>query len=277
MPVACLQIDAFADRPYAGNPAAVCLLEEERDARWMQAVAAEMNLSETAFVRAAAGGFELRWFTPAVEVDLCGHATLAAAHALWSEGVADNDDTIRFHTRSGVLTAARRGEIVELDFPATRPVAAGLGEAQIRELGDVLGVAPQYVGQSAFDLLIEVESDRVLRAVRPDFRRLREFACRGVILTCQSGDARFDFLSRFFAPAVGINEDPVTGSAHCCLGPYWSKRLGKVEMRAFQASRRGGIVRVRVSDERVFIAGRAVTVFRGELTRAAMAWERRAT
>ena len=243
----------------------------------MQAVAAEMNLSETAFVREVAGDFELRWFTPAVEVDLCGHATLAAAHALWSEGVAHDDDEIRFRTRSGVLTAARHGEFVELDFPATPPVAAELGGARLRELGDVLGVAPQYVGQSAFDLLVEVGSDRVLRAARPDFRRLGEFGGRGVIVTCQSADSRFDFLSRFFAPAVGVNEDPVTGSAHCCLGPYWSERLGKVEMTAFQASERGGVVRVRVSVERVFLAGRAVTVCRGELTRAATVWKRRAT
>jgi PhzF family phenazine biosynthesis protein len=272
VPLACLQIDAFADRPYTGNPAAVCLLEDERDAHWMQAVAAEMNLSETAFVRPAASDFELRWFTPAVEVDLCGHATLAAAHALWSEGAVGSDDEIRFRTRSGVLTATRRGDLVELDFPATRPMAAELDEARVRELGDVLGVAPQRVGRSAFDLLVEVESDRVLRAARPDFPRLVEFSDRGVIVTCRSADPRFDFLSRFFAPAVGVNEDPVTGSAHCCLGPYWSERLGKPEMAAFQASARGGVVRVRVSGERVFLAGRAVTVFRGELTRAAMAW-----
>lgn len=269
MPVACLQIDAFADRPYAGNPAAVCLLDDARDAKWMQAVAAEMNLSETAFVRPADGEFELRWFTPTVEVDLCGHATLAAAHALWSEGIMESDAEIRFRTRSGVLTAARRGDLVELDFPATRPVAAELDAAQARELGDALGVVVQHIGRSAFDLLVEVESERVLRAARPDFRRLAELACRGVIVTCRSGDPRFDFLSRFFAPAVGVNEDPVTGSAHCCLGPYWGERLGKADMTAFQASSRGGVVRVRVSGERVFLGGNAVTVFRGALTRAA--------
>jgi PhzF family phenazine biosynthesis protein len=269
--VACLQIDAFADRPFTGNPAAVCLLDDERDARWMQAVAAEMNLSETAFVRPAGGDFELRWFTPAVEVDLCGHATLAAAHALWSEGVVAGGEEIRFRTRSGVLTAVRRDDLVELDFPATRPVATALTDARVDELGDALGVALQQVAESAFDLLVEVESDCVLRAVQPDFRRLAGFPYRGVIVTCRSADPRFDFLSRFFAPAVGVNEDPVTGSAHCCLGPYWSERLGKPEMTAFQASPRGGVVRVRVSGERVFLAGRAVTVFRGALTRAAAA------
>ena len=271
VPAACLHIDAFADRPYSGNPAAVCLLEDEGDARWMQAVAAEMNLSETAFLRPVDGGFELRWFTPAVEVDLCGHATLAAAHALWSESVVDGGESIRFQTRSGLLTAVQRGELVELDFPATGAVAAGLDDVQVRELGDVLGVTPVHVGRSAFDLLVEVESDGDLRAARPDFRRLAEFDSRGVIVTCLSDDPRFDFVSRFFAPAVGVDEDPVTGSAHCCLGPYWSERLGKSEMTAFQASSRGGVVRVRMSGERVRLAGRAVTVFRGELTRAAMA------
>ncbi len=274
MPAACLQIDAFADRPYSGNPAAVCLLEDEADAQWMQAVAAEMNLSETAFVRPVDSDFELRWFTPAVEVDLCGHATLAAAHALWSEDVVDGGDMIRFRTRSGLLTAAQRGELVELDFPAMRPVAAEFDDLQIRELGDVLCVTPLHVARSAFDLLVEVDSERELRLARPDLRRLAEFAPRGVIVTCRSGDRRFDFLSRFFAPAVGVDEDPVTGSAHCCLGPYWSERLGKVEMTAFQASSRGGVVRVSVSGERILLAGRAVTVFRGELTRAAMAGDR---
>jgi len=271
VPVACLQIDAFADRPYTGNPAAVCLLDDARDAKWMQAVAAEMNLSETAFVRPAGGDFELRWFTPAVEVDLCGHATLAAAHALWSEGVMDSGDEIRFRTRSGVLTAVRHGDLVELDFPATPPLAAALDDAQIRELGDILGVDPRPVGRSAFDLLVEVESVRVLRAARPDFGRLAELDYRGIIVTCRSDDPRFDFQSRFFAPAVGVNEDPVTGSAHCCLGPYWSERLGRAEMTAFQASGRGGVVRVRVSGERVVLGGRAVTVFKGALMPSATA------
>lgn len=271
MPVTCLQIDAFAERPFTGNPAAVCLLDDERDAQWMQAVAAEMNLSETAFVRGAENDFELRWFTPAVEVDLCGHATLAAAHALWSEGYSACGDEIRFHTRSGVLKATQLGDLVELDFPATRPVAAKLDDAQVRELGDALGVIPQHVGRSAFDLLVEVGSDRELRAARPDFVRLAGLPCRGVIVTCRSADPHFDFQSRFFAPAVGVNEDPVTGSAHCCLGPYWSERLGKAAMTAFQASARGGVVQVCVSGERVLLAGRAVTVFRGELTPAAKA------
>ena len=269
MPVTCLQIDAFAERPYTGNPAAVCLLDDERDARWMQAVAEEMNLSETAFVRRARDGFDLRWFTPSVEVDLCGHATLAAAHALWSEDRVAEDAEIRFRTRSGVLSAARNGDLIELDFPATRPDAADLDEARMRELGEVLGVVPRRIGRSAFDLLVEVESERDVRAARPDFRRLAELDCRGVIVTSTPEDSRFDFVSRFFAPAAGVDEDPVTGSAHCCLGPYWGERLGKSEMTAFQASARGGIVRVRVYGERVILGGHAVTVFKGELTQAA--------
>jgi PhzF family phenazine biosynthesis protein len=269
VPLTLLQIDAFAKRPYTGNPAAVCLLDDEPDAQWMQAVAGEMNLSETAFVRPVRDGFDLRWFTPTVEVDLCGHATLAAAHALWSEGRVAEDAEIRFQTRSGVLTAARNGDLTELDFPATRPVPADLDEAQIQNLGDLLGVVPREVGRSAFDLLVDVESESDVRAARPDFRRLAELDCRGVIVTSASEDGRFDFVSRFFAPGAGVDEDPVTGSAHCCLGPYWGERLGKSGMTAFQASSRGGVIRVRMSGDRVFLGGHAVTVLRGTLTQAA--------
>ena len=269
MAVTCLQIDAFAERPYTGNPAAVCLLDDKHETRWMQAVAEEMNLSETAFVRPAEDGFDLRWFTPSVEVDLCGHATLAAAHALWSEGRVAADEEIRFRTRSGLLTAARQAQLIELDFPATRPTVEDLDEARAQELGEVLGVVPKRLGRSVFDLLVEVESERDVRAVQPDFRRLGKLDCRGVIVTSTPQDDRFDFVSRFFAPAAGVDEDPVTGSAHCCLGPYWEERLGKSEMTAFQASSRGGVVRVRVRGERVFLGGHAVTVFRGQLTPAA--------
>jgi PhzF family phenazine biosynthesis protein len=269
--VACLQIDAFADRPYTGNPAAVCLLQQERDAQWMQAVAAEMNLSETAFVCPAGSDFDLRWFTPAVEVDLCGHATLAAAHALWSEGLVPGDDDIRFRTRSGVLKASSDGDLIELDFPATPPAAVQPGARQIAEIGGALGAEPLHIARSDFDLLVVVGSAEAVRRVKPDFRRLSEIAARGVIVTSASDDPRFDFLSRFFAPGVGVNEDPVTGSAHCCLGPYWGGRLGKTVMTAFQASPRGGIIHVRLAGQRVVLGGTAVTVFRGELTRAATA------
>ncbi len=270
-PVICLQIDAFADRPYSGNPAAVCLLEEEPDSAWMQAVATEMNLSETAFVRPDGDGFDLRWFTPAVEVDLCGHATLAAAHALWSEGRVPGNGRISFQTRSGELAATRHADLIQLDFPATAPGPVRLRAEQIAELGNALGVEPDYVGESAFDLLVVVGSEDVVRSVKPDLPLLRELASRGVIVTSIAADPRFDFVSRFFAPGVGVDEDPVTGSAHCCLGPYWSERLGKTEMKAFQASARGGIVHVRLSGERVLLGGNAVTIFKGELTHAATA------
>jgi PhzF family phenazine biosynthesis protein len=256
-----LQIDAFTDRPFAGNPAAVCLLDAERDAGWMQAVAAEMNLSETAFVRPLGDGFELRWFTPAIEVELCGHATLAAAHALWTDGVVTGGTAIRFHTRSGVLTCSQAGEFIELDFPATPAHAAEPPEGLL----EALGVAPSFVGRSKFDKFVLVESERVVRALTPDFARLREMQMRGVMITSTSDDPRFDFVSRYFAPGAGIDEDPVTGSAHCCLGPFWSERLGKSEMTAYQASARGGVVRVRLNGDRVILGGQAVTVWRGEL------------
>ncbi|HZY90145.1 MAG TPA: PhzF family phenazine biosynthesis protein [Gemmataceae bacterium] len=256
-----LQIDAFTDRPFAGNPAAVCLLPGPRDERWMQQVGAEMNLSETAFLCREGDGYRLRWFTPTVEVDLCGHATLAGAHALWETGLLPPEEEARFYTRSGLLTVARRGEWMEMDFPAKppapAPAPAGLAEA--------LGAAPRYVGRNQFDYLVEVESEQALRALRPDVARLGTLPVRGVIVTARATTAGFDFVSRFFAPAAGVNEDPVTGSAHCCLGPFWRERLGKDEMRAYQASARGGVVGVRVSGERVALRGQAVTVLRGEL------------
>ncbi|MFB3908371.1 MAG: PhzF family phenazine biosynthesis protein [Candidatus Eisenbacteria bacterium] len=261
-----LQVDAFTHEPFAGNPAAVVMLREPRDAPWMQSVASEMNLSETAFLlrRQEDGGasFDLRWFTPAVEVDLCGHATLASAHVLFEEGFAPRGEAIRFHTRSGVLAARRtdRGEI-EMDFPARRERPAKLpGDAE-----RALGVRPSYVGRNVDDFLILLDSAEAVRRVDPDFRALRSLGVRGVMVTAASDDPRFDFVSRFFAPGSGIDEDPVTGSAHCCLGPFWMGRTGKAEMVGYQASARGGIVRVRVAGERVWLQGEAVTVLRGEL------------
>lgn len=258
-------VDAFTDRPFAGNPAAVCLLEEERDANWMQAVAAEMNLSETAFVRRLGDDFELRWFTPAIEVDLCGHATLASAHALWTESVVNADQPIRFHTKSGVLTCTQNGGFIELDFPATPAKEveppAGLFES--------LGIESAFVAKSKFDILVVLESEQTVQSLSPDFARLGQIPVRGVIVSGQSDNPQFDFVSRFFAPCAGVDEDPVCGSAHCCLGPFWSERLGKSEMTAFQASARGGIVRVRVKDDRVILGGQAVTVMKGELSERA--------
>jgi PhzF family phenazine biosynthesis protein len=255
------QVDSFTDRAFAGNPAAVCLLDRECDASWMQAVAAEMNLSETAFVRRLNDGFELRWFTPAVEVDLCGHATLASAFTLWEMGVAAADKPIRFHTRSGVLTASRAGNLIQLDFPSTPPEACDPPP----QLLEALGAEPTFVGRTKFDSFIVVESAGAVRSLQPDFRRLAGTTARGVIVTAVSDDGRFDFISRFFAPAAGVNEDPVTGSAHCSLGPYWGQRLGKTSLVGYQASPRGGIVMVQLNGHRVLLGGQAALVMKGEL------------
>jgi PhzF family phenazine biosynthesis protein len=255
-----LQIDAFASAPFRGNPAAVCLLDRERPDAWMQDVAAEMNLSETAFLLRRDDGYSLRWFTPAVEVALCGHATLASAHALWEEQQLAASDTARFHTKSGLLTATRAGDWIELDFPATRETASEAPDGLLESLGVT---TPVYISRNKFDYLVEVASEDEVRALDPDHARLRKIPVRGVIVTSRSHD--HDFVSRFFAPGSGIDEDPVTGSAHCCLTPYWSAKLGKTEMTAYQASRRGGILRVRLDADRVKLGGQAVTVLRGEL------------
>lgn len=257
-----VQVDAFTDRPFAGNPAAVCVLPAPREAGWLQLVAREMNLSETAFLVRQEDGFDLRWFTPAVEVDLCGHATLASAHVLWEAGLLAPDEQARFHTRSGLLTADRRAGWIELDFPAEPAVAVEPPD----ELLAALGTAPAYVGRNRFDYLVELETEEQVRALRPDFARLGRVPTRGVIVTSRARQPEYHFVSRFFAPGVGVDEDPVTGSAHCCLGPYWAGKLGATEFVAYQASVRGGVVRVRLAGERVRLGGQAVTVLRGELT-----------
>ena len=254
-------IDAFTDRPFAGNPAAVCLLDGDRDDAWMQALGSEMNLSETAFVRPIEGGFGLRWFTPAVEVDLCGHATLASAHALWESGSLAMNQPARFQTRSGWLIANRHGDSIELDFPAKPATPADPPP----ELAKALGTKLKWAGNNRMDWLVEVESAEALHALKPEIALLATLPVRGVIVTCASDKPGFDFLSRFFAPAAGVPEDPVTGSAHCCLAPYWAAKLGKSEMVGFQASKRGGVVQVRIAGDRVILGGKAVTVMRGEL------------
>lgn len=259
---AIVQVDAFTDRPFAGNPAAVCVMSEPRDARWMQDVAREMNLSETAFLYPDADAFHLRWFTPAVEVDLCGHATLASAHVLWEEGHLPLEETARFKTRSGMLTARRLGRWIELDFPAT-PVGAHSPETAAH-LERALKVPIRLAALGRFDCLAEVESETVLRNLSPNIAEIAALPVRGVIVTSRSSSDGFDFISRFFAPNVGIDEDPVCGSAHCSLGPYWSARLDKTDLLAYQASARGGTVRVRVVGDRIGLGGQAVTVYRGE-------------
>ncbi len=242
-----LIVDAFTDRAFAGNPASVCFLERWPADEWLSKLAAEMNHSETAYLVAKGSDFELRWFTPAVEVDLCGHATLASAKALYHTGRVPPMQPITFHTRSGALIASPQGDEIQLDFPVTPAEAA----APPAGLIEALGVTPCNVGRSKFDYLVEVEADDTLRTMTPDFRALLAVDCRGVIVTARSSDPAFDFVSRFFAPGAGIDEDPVTGSAHCTLAAYWHERLGKDELRAFQASSRGGAVGVRRVGDRV--------------------------
>jgi predicted PhzF superfamily epimerase YddE/YHI9 len=284
-----VQVDAFTSEAFAGNPAAVCFLPGEREAAWMQNIAREMNLAETAFLRPLDGEggrreFELRWFTPAVEVDLCGHATLASAHALWESGRLAPNETARFHTRSGVLTAVRVGDgggdvgasgnggaggnggdvgggWIQMDFPVTTSEPAAAPDGLI----DALGVTPLYVGRSRFDYLVQVGSEEILRGLAPDLRRLCAVPARGVIVTSRAADPDYDFVSRFFAPQSGIDEDPVTGSAHCTLADFWSKQLGKARFLARQISARGGVLRVDLQGDRVLLGGQAITVLRGEL------------
>jgi PhzF family phenazine biosynthesis protein len=220
-----------------------------------------MNLAETAFLLRRADGFDLRWFTPSLEVDLCGHATLASAHMLWEEGHLSASEPARFHTRSGVLTATRNEEMIWLDFPATPSHPAETPS----ELQSGIGATMLYVGRTPFDYLVELDSESRVRSLAPDLAALARLGTRGVIVTARSTDPAYDFVSRFFAPGSGIGEDPVTGSAHCGLGPFWAARLGKKELVGYQASARGGAVRVRLEDDRAHLGGHAVTVLRGEL------------
>jgi len=268
------QVDAFTEKPFAGNPAGVCLLDHPMNDSWMQNVAAEMNLPETAFLLKQKDGWSLRWFTPKVEVDLCGHATLATAHVLAEIGLLKEGGEAGFHTRSGLLTARSTSGGLELNFPAKpeQPASApaGLLEAFKVDLPKAEGLrevhlSVLYVGKNQFDYLIEVETEEMIRGLAPDFERLKLVEARGVMVTARSSNPEFDIVSRFFAPAAGINEDPVTGSAHCCLGPYWMKKLGKSTLRAFQSSARGGILEVEVDGDRVLLRGKAVTVFEGKL------------
>jgi predicted PhzF superfamily epimerase YddE/YHI9 len=263
LPLFC--VDAFSAEPFAGNPAAVCLLAEDADAGWMRRVAAEMNLSETAFLRPGdePAAYHLRWFTPTVEVELCGHATLASAHVLWSEGRVEAGRPIRFDTVSGPLAARPDPDgTIWLDFPATpaEPVDPPAGMLEALGAGGA-----RWVGLSPFDYLVELDSEAAVRGLAPAMGPLAELDGLGVIVTAPSGVAGTDFVSRCFAPAVGIDEDPVTGAAHCTLGPFWAARLGRDDLTGFQASARGGMVRVRPRGDRVLLGGRAVTVLRGEL------------
>ncbi len=255
------QVDAFTSKPFAGNPAAVCLLPASAHEEWMQQVALELNLSETAFLHPDADGYHLRWFTPVAEVDLCGHATLASAHVLWETGELQADRKALFHTASGLLSARKEGDWIWMDFPAL----AYEKLTPPQELGVALGINPVFTGANQFDLLVVVDSANDVKKLRPDFNRLHTVDSRGVIVTAPSDQPEYDFISRAFFPAIGINEDPVTGSAHCCLGPYWSEQLGKTEMVGYQASARGGVIKVIVKGDRVLLGGQAVTVIKMEL------------
>ncbi len=256
-------VDAFADGPFTGNPAAVVVLETEASTGWMQSVAMEMNQAETAFVRRITDdAWSLRWFTPLAEVDLCGHATLATAHALWESGVSDAA-TIAFDTRSGRLTAGRESDgMIVLDFPAIRST----GAEPPPSCRDVLGVEPEEVLMGAFDLLCVLPDADAVRTLAPDLAQIAEWPVRGVLVTAPGDRAGVDFVSRCFFPALGVPEDPVTGSAHCALAPWWAGQLKKADLIGVQLSRRGGRVGCRVVGDRVELRGRAVSTVRGTLT-----------
>ncbi|MET0026701.1 MAG: PhzF family phenazine biosynthesis isomerase [Candidatus Thiodiazotropha sp.] len=253
------QVDAFTETPFRGNPAAVCLLDEERDTQWMQALAMEMNLSETAFLRPRDGGYDLRWFTPKTEVNLCGHATLASAHVLRTHARVTEDE-IRFFTRSGTLLARFNEMGIELDFPSD-PVKELVPEF---DLAGILGQPIIATRQGREKWLVELASEDAVAQCHPDMARLAALPALGLIITAR-GSTETDFVSRFFAPAAGVDEDPVTGSAHCTLADYWSERLGKRVMQARQLSARGGRLQVRQDGERVYLTGKAVTILKGKL------------
>lgn len=261
MPTAVYRVSAFSSDPFAGNPAVVCLMDAPADADWMQAFAREMAVSETAFVHANDDGYSLRWFSPTIEVRLCGHGTLATTHVLREAGRLADGGTARYHTLSGVLTGEARDGLLWLDFPLrnTEETTAPAG------LADALGAQPVFVGRNEEDLVVELADEATVRGLSPDLNRLAQVEVRGVGVTARATEPGADFVSRFFAPRAGIAEDPVTGSAHCALAPYWAERLGKQAMVGYQASSRGGQVRVEIKGERVLLGGEAVTVFRGEL------------
>ncbi|HKL13067.1 MAG TPA: PhzF family phenazine biosynthesis protein [Halanaerobiales bacterium] len=255
------QVDAFTNQPYKGNPAAVCILDTLQEVSWLTDVAREMSLPETAFLFKQKDGYNLRWFTPTSEVDLCGHATLASAHVLWETKRVDKTQDIKFNTKSGLLVARKNDQWIELDFPIEAPKE----EFAPQILLNALDVKPIYVGKNRFDYLIEVESEEIVKNLDPDFRLLKKVESRGVIVTSRSSFKRYDFISRFFAPSIGIDEDPVTGSAHCALAPYWQNKLNINEFLAYQASERGGSLKIRLGDKRVYLSGQAVTVLKGDL------------
>ena len=258
-----IQVDAFTDRPFKGNPAAVCVLETAKDDLWMQSVAQEMNLSETAFLLKQEQNYHLRWFTPTTEVPLCGHATLASAHVLWTEGYASTGQGINFETKSGLLTAQYQDNWIELNFPVNRSQEI----PPITKLQDALGVGIKTFAYNSLGYLVEVANHQQVEQIKPNFTLIKQLPISNLIVTSLAdANSDYDFVSRFFAPGLGIDEDPVTGAAHCCLAPYWRDRLHQDSFLAYQASDRGGVVKVGYDGgDRVFLQGQAVTVMRGEL------------
>jgi PhzF family phenazine biosynthesis protein len=256
-------VDAFADQPFSGNPAAVCYLPQPAPATWMQQVAAEMNLSETAFILREHEGFRLRWFTPLAEVKLCGHATLASAHVLWSEGHLPEDQPANFQTLSGQLVAEKQGDLIQLDFPSM--AIARNEQTSTSSLIPALNTEPIELWQTDEDWIAVMQSEQTVRELQPDFSQIRQLRARGLIVTAAGGDSGFDCVSRFFVPKLGIDEDPVTGSAHCALATLWRTKLGKNRLRAYQASRRGGVLEIEHTGPRILLRGRAVTTLRGQL------------
>ena len=254
-------VDAFTDKPFKGNPAGVCILDNELTEAQMKNIAFEMNLAETAFVQRKGDIYSLRWFTPDSEVDLCGHATLATSHILWQTGLHDKSKSISYDTRSGILKANRVDGKIELDFPVDLEHPVNIPDELIR----TIGVKPVYLGRAKWSYLAELDSEETVRKIKPDFVIMETLEAWGLIITARSSTKEFDFVSRFFAPRKGVPEDPVTGSAHCILGPYWMKKLGKNEMTAFQASKRGGILGVKVDGERVKLTGNAITMLDAKL------------
>jgi PhzF family phenazine biosynthesis protein len=261
MKIPLFQIDAFTSEPFKGNPAAVCLLNEEIPDSQMQKIALEMNLSETAFLLEENGGYRLRWFTPVTEVNLCGHATLASAYLLFNKSFMSRDQLIYFYTRSGELQAMMADGWVTLNFPAFEEKPF-IETDKVRE---ALGVNPVEVVKSGENVIVELETSDEVRNLNPDFIKLMKIPLHGVAVTARSDVPEYDFISRYFAPWVGIDEDPVTGSAHACLGPYWRKRLKKKKMIAYQASARGGVVKVEIQGNRVLLGGQAILILEGEL------------
>lgn len=256
------QVDAFADEPFQGNPAGVCFMMGHKPDSWMQQVAKEMNLSETAFFMQKKNGYTLRWFTPETEVDLCGHATLATAHIIWETNLLGASETIRFETRSGILTASKEGPWIALDFPEDGPKEIPFDP----KLALALGAEPIWTGQSGLYLFAELENEGAVKALEPDLVALKQLGSGCIVVTSIADAPEYDFISRFFGPGLGIDEDPVTGSAHCCLAPYWVNKFERNALIGYQASDRGGIVKVELKGDRVLLKGKAVTVLQGVFT-----------